>query len=69
VVGVTYLKGQARTQRAAELRARYEAGDTVRNLAAAYGRSYGYIHGLLLAAGTTMRPHGFQARHGQEVQP
>lgn len=64
---VTYLKGQARTDHAHELRARYEAGDTIRNLATAYGRSYGCIHALLLAAGTTMRPHGFQARIRQEV--
>lgn len=60
---MTYLKGQARTDHAQELRARYERGDTVRGLANAYDRSYGATHALLLLAKTPMRPHGFQPRN------
>lgn len=57
---MTYLRGDARTEAGQQLRARYEAGDTIRSLMEVTGRSYGYIHGLLRSAGTTMRPRGFQ---------
>ena len=38
------------------LRAEYEAGKTLRQLADAYGRSFQAIHSQLVTAGVTMRP-------------
>lgn len=55
---MTYLRGAARTVYGGALRARYEHGDTIRDLKTATGRSYGYLHRLLLEAGTTLRPRG-----------
>lgn len=48
--------GTVRRQLAAELKARYEHGATVRALAAEAGRSYGFVHRLLSEAGTDFRP-------------
>lgn len=47
-----------RTHLAAQLRAGYENGQTVRTLAESTGRSYGLIHRLLVESGVTMRPRG-----------
>lgn len=55
---MTFLRGTARTVYGGALRARYEDGDTIRDLKAATGRSYGYLHRLLREAGTTLRPRG-----------
>lgn len=41
-----------------ELRSAYEGGASIRNLAAATGRSYGSVHGMLRESGTTMRSRG-----------
>lgn len=41
-----------------ELRKRYEKGASIRSLAQHVGRSYGYVHDLLIDAGTTLRPKG-----------
>ena len=41
-----------------ELRKAYEGGASIRNLAATTGRSYGAIHSMLVASGTTMRSRG-----------
>lgn len=57
---MTHLKGAERLQAARDLQARYYAGDSIRGLATATGRSYGYVHGLLVLVGTTFRPRGFQ---------
>lgn len=59
-----YLKGDARLKLAASLKTRYEAGATVRQLAAETGRSYGSVAELLRLAGTEMRPVGFQRKTG-----
>lgn len=60
---MTRLKGAARLQAAHDLQARYYAGDSIRGLAAATGRSYGYVHGLLAEVKTKFRPRGFQRTH------
>ncbi|EMF31097.1 transcriptional regulator [Streptomyces gancidicus BKS 13-15] len=52
------LTGRARKEQARELRGRYEAGETIRGLAAAAGSSYGLTRTLLLEAGTTLRGRG-----------
>ena len=54
-----YLKGDARHQAGVDLKTRYEAGATVRQLADETGRSYGSIAQLLRLAGTQMRPVGW----------
>jgi hypothetical protein len=41
-----------------ELRNAYERGASIRNLAASTGRSYGSIHSMLRASGTTLRGRG-----------
>lgn len=55
-----YLKGAVREETARQLRAEYEAGATVRQLAEQTGRSYGGVLNLLRHAGCEMRPWGFQ---------
>ncbi|NUQ95353.1 MAG: transcriptional regulator [Streptomyces sp.] len=59
-----YLTGTARAQLAADLRPKYEAGTTVRQLAEETGYSYGNVAELLRLAGTEMRPKGFQPKNG-----
>ncbi len=41
-----------------EVRNAYEGGASIRNLAATTGRSYGSIHSMLRASGTTLRGRG-----------
>ncbi|MGW6393329.1 helix-turn-helix domain-containing protein [Streptomyces sp. NPDC055103] len=45
-----------RAQVADELRKRYDAGASIRDLVRASGRSYGFVRGLLVHAGVTLRP-------------
>lgn len=52
------LTGTARYDLAADLAARYRAGDTIRGLAAHIDRPYGITRSLLLEAGVTLRPRG-----------
>lgn len=52
------LIGAAREHLVAGLVERYTAGVSIRELAEATGRSYGFVHAALLAAGVTMRPRG-----------
>ncbi|MGH3942605.1 MAG: helix-turn-helix domain-containing protein [Pseudonocardiaceae bacterium] len=41
-----------------ELRARYQAGATLRDLAGQTGYSYGLVRGLVIAAGVILRSRG-----------
>ncbi len=41
------IAGQSRTQLAADLKTQYEQGASIRELARATGRSYGFIHAVL----------------------
>lgn len=50
-----------RVQLGAKLREEYEAGSSIRDLAATHGRDYGSIRALLHEAGTAIRPTGWQA--------
>lgn len=54
-----------RRQLVAELKRRYDAGESIRSLAMATGRSYGFIHRLLTEAGVTLRGRASQAREAQ----
>ncbi|PVE04685.1 helix-turn-helix domain-containing protein [Streptomyces scopuliridis] len=51
-----YLKGDERIKVAVDLKARYEAGSTIRQLAEETGYSHGAVCGLLHFVGTRMRP-------------
>lgn len=56
--------GPERDRIAAELKARYEAGATIRALAKETDRSYAGVHRLLADAGTHFRPRGGIMRRG-----
>jgi predicted transcriptional regulator len=49
---------KTRDQLLHELRSAYEKGASIRNLAAATGRSYGSVHSMLRESGTAMRGRG-----------
>lgn len=52
------MPGPERDRIAAELKAKYEKGDSIRSLAESSGRSYGGVHRLLLDAGVEFRSRG-----------
>lgn len=54
----TRVTGAAREALAAELVTKYQAGDSIRDLAAETGRSYGFVHRLLVENGVTLRGRG-----------
>ena len=47
---------------AAELRRRYDAGESIRSLCAATGRSYGYVRRRLKESGAELRGRGGDTR-------
>ncbi len=51
-------RGAERAQERAALKAAYEAGASIRTLAAARGHSYGYVHDALTETGTQLRGRG-----------
>lgn len=51
-------RGAERVQERAVLKAAYEAGASIRALAAAGGHSYGYVHDALTQTGTQLRGRG-----------
>ncbi|MGR6915400.1 helix-turn-helix domain-containing protein [[Actinomadura] parvosata] len=56
------IVGAERAQLAVAVAERYAAGDSVRGIAEAIGRSYGFVHRLLKEAGVTLRPRGGNRR-------
>jgi predicted transcriptional regulator len=52
------LTGARREQLAKELAEAYQAGRSIRQLAAETGRSYGAVHRLLVDYGVTLRGRG-----------
>jgi predicted transcriptional regulator len=58
----TRVTGEARVQMSRELVARYRAGDSIRELAASTGRSYGFVHRILSDAGVELRGRGGATR-------
>lgn len=51
-------RGAERAQERAALKTAYEAGASIRALAAARGHSYGYVHDALTETGTQLRGRG-----------
>ncbi len=56
------VSGAEREQLAAEMKRRYVAGESVRALALSKGRSYGFVHALLVEAGAVLRTRGGAVR-------
>ena len=58
----TRVTGTDRSKLATDLKKRYDAGESIRSLANATGRSYGFIHRVLTETGVTLRGRGGAAR-------
>ena len=54
----TRVTGADRSKLASDLKARYDAGESIRSLATATGRSYGFIHRILTETGVALRGRG-----------
>jgi Helix-turn-helix domain len=58
----TRVTGADRSNLAADLKNRYDAGESIRSLATATGRSYGFIHRILTEIGVELRGRGGATR-------
>lgn len=58
----TRVTGEDRSSMAAELKSKYEAGESIRVLAESSGRSYGFVHRILSESGATLRGRGGATR-------
>jgi hypothetical protein len=58
----TRVTGAERDKLAADLRKKYEGGQSIRTLAESTGRSYGFIHRILSENGATLRGRGGATR-------
>jgi hypothetical protein len=58
----TRVTGAARDKLAADLRRKYEAGQSIRTIASASGRSYGFVHRILSETGATVRRQRVHAK-------
>ena len=56
------VTGDARSQLAPALKAKSEAGESIRALAQSTGRSYGFVHRMLSESGVTLRGRGGATR-------
>ena len=54
----TRVTGSDRTKLAADLKKRYDSGESIRALAATTGRSYGFVHRILTENGVSLRGRG-----------
>jgi len=58
----TRVTGADRSKLATDLKQRYDAGESIRSLASATGRSYGFVHRILTETGVTLRGRGGATR-------
>ncbi|MGH3322397.1 MAG: helix-turn-helix domain-containing protein [Streptosporangiaceae bacterium] len=58
----TRVTGAERDKLAAELKKKYDSGQSIRALAAATGRSYGFVHRILTESGARLRGRGGATR-------
>jgi helix-turn-helix protein len=56
------ITGAARETLAGDLKKEYEGGASIRVIADAHGRSYGFVHQVLREAGVTLRGRGGATR-------
>jgi len=54
--------GDERGKLAADLKGKYESGQSIRLLAEATGRSYGFVHRMLSESGVALRGRGGATR-------
>lgn len=52
------ITGKDRKKLASQLREKYEAGASIRDLASQMGRSYGFVHRILVDDGVELRGRG-----------
>jgi Helix-turn-helix domain len=64
----TRVTGDDRSKLATVLRKRYDSGESIRDLAASTGRSYGFIHRILTETGAELRGRGGATR-GAKAKP
>lgn len=58
----TRVTGLDRNKLATDLKKRYDSGESIRALATATGRSYGFVHRILTENGVTLRGRGGATR-------
>lgn len=58
----TRVTGDDRTSLSADLKKRYEGGESIRALAQLQNRSYGFVHRILSEAGVQLRGRGGATR-------
>lgn len=58
----TRVTGEDRNKLATDLKTRYDAGESIRSLAIATGRSYGFVHRILTETGVALRSRGGATR-------
>ncbi len=58
----TRVTGADRSKLATDLKKRYDAGESIRALATATGRSYGFVHRILTETGVSLRGRGGATR-------
>lgn len=58
----TRVTGADRDKLAADLKSRYESGQSIRVLAESSKRSYGFVHRILTESGVTLRGRGGATR-------
>jgi Helix-turn-helix domain len=58
----TRVTGAERNKLATDLKKRYDSGESIRALATATGRSYGFIHRILTETGVPLRGRGGATR-------
>jgi predicted transcriptional regulator len=56
------VTGDDRNKLAADLKKKYEGGESIRVLAESSGRSYGFVHRILSESGATLRGRGGATR-------
>ena len=56
------VTGSERNKLAADLRKKYDSGQSIRLLAEGSGRSYGFVHRILSESGTSLRGRGGATR-------
>ena len=61
------LVGEQRESITATVTARYDQGDSIRDIAALTGRSYGFVHRVLVESGASLRSRGGPVRRPASV--
>ncbi|POX55073.1 transcriptional regulator [Streptomyces sp. Ru71] len=64
-----WITGTERQELADDLKREYEQGRSIRAIAEAHGRSYGFVHRVLTEAGVPLRPRGGDVRTRPSDRP